>query len=105
MEVVSQVVMPAQADHADQAPHPYAPVDAGQDAARVCVRCSCRVCVMLPSWPDGHASVCDAVRVSVFVCMLGFGSTQAGAHVLDVVAQALHPPQVRTGAAQASGQA
>ena len=85
MEVVTQAVVPAQADHADQSPHAYAPVGAGQDAARVCVRRSCRVCVMAPTWPDGHASVCDAVRVSVFVCVLGFGNAHAVVQVLETV--------------------
>lgn len=67
LDVVPQAVVADQSDHADQVLHTNGPVAAGQNAERVCVRCSCRSWVMVPVWPAGQASVCDAARVSVLV--------------------------------------
>lgn len=64
---------------------------AGHTAERVRVRSSSRCCWISPNCPAGQAKVCAAKRVSVSVCVLGVGKTQAGAHVLLTWD---HPPQL-----------
>lgn len=77
--VVLQAPVPVHSLQPVHSLHVKDPVGAGHDAERVFVRCSGRCWVMAPDWPDGHANVCSAVRVSVLVCVLGVGNTQMAA--------------------------
>lgn len=85
---MAHAVVADQPDQADQALHTKAPVGAGHEAERVCVRCSCRSWVMVPVWPAGQAKACDAVRISVLVWVLGVGTEHTAAQVLDTTDQA-----------------
>ena len=84
------------------------PVAAGhaQDVVRVPFSVRVRVWAIAPVCPVGHATDwVSLLALRVMATEVGEGATHAGAQVLDVVVQADHAPHVRTGAAQASGQA
>lgn len=91
--VSTQGPVPVQSDQ-DQADHTGAVAEAGQEAVRVPLRCSGLDSVISPVCNKaGQLTLRVAVRVSVWVWVLGLGSTHWVAQVLETTVQEPVPAQ------------